>query len=84
MNIGVFSLLLLGWVVTFAAGVGEVSDTPSQVTHRPGAVIVLGPKVSPTQENYRILIDLPLYDYSAEFSALQAFEITTNESPSYS
>ena len=80
MDIVVLSLLLLGWVVTFAAGVGEVSDTPSPVTHRPGAAIVPGPKVSPTQENYRILIDLPIYDYCAEFSALQAFKITTNES----
>ena len=50
------------------------------VTHRPGAVFVKAAKVSMTRGEYRLLIDLPTYDYSMEFSALKDLQATINKS----
>ena len=74
-------LLLVWWSSSsFAAGeVGPVQPTPS-VIHRPGAVFVKGAKVSMTRLEYRLLIDLPTYDYDMEYSALKDFQATTNKS----
>ena len=47
-------------------------------THRPGVTLVQGPKVSLNQGTYRIMIELPTYDYSEELSAMASYAITSD------
>ena len=45
------------------------------VTHRPGALVIQGPKVSLGQGQYRILVDLPTHHYEEEIEAMGQFQI---------
>ena len=72
------TLLLALWVAARATGEEE---TPASlpVQHRPGAILIIGPQVSPSRGTYRLIIDLPTYDYAVELSAMKAFaNISTN------
>ena len=59
-----------------------VTGTPPSlpVSHRPGATFIKGPKVSSARGNYRLILDLSTYDYDPEFSAMKAFQISSNKS----
>ena len=65
-------VLFLLWVSLVMPEQDEASVF-GPVRHRPGATLIAGPTVSPTTGVYRLIIDLPTYDFSTELSTLKSF-----------
>ena len=72
-------LLLIAACVAMVQTEKKGGNETLPVTHRPGALVIQGPKVSLAQGQYRILIDLPTHHYEEEIKAMGQFQIKSIE-----